>query len=226
MHSFRYSSGYQPAGGLRPGSIGLTLLVGGGLVTAMTLVSPTFHRLKDTILTTYVVHPDPVPPVDPPPPRQKPKDVVRQKHIAMPPPDPVTHVDRHPEIDYSHLPPLDASTGGDGGGTAIFEPPYTPPNPVLVGVGLDPRYAGYLQPPYPAAEQRAEHEGRVTVRVLVGVDGRVKQVERVAAASDAFFAATERQALGKWRFKPATRDGIPVEAWKVMNVSFVLSGAE
>ncbi len=60
------------------------------------------------------------------------------------------------------------------------------------------------------------------MRVLVGADGRVRQVERVSATSDAFFMATESQALRRWRFKPGTRDGVAQEAWRVMTVTFRL----
>lgn len=107
------------------------------------------------------------------------------------------------------------------------EPAIQPPakrTPVRVNALLDPRYADRLQPPYPASEQRAGNEGRVTVRVTIGADGRVKRVEKVSAASDAFFRATERQALGQWRFKPATVDGDPIETTKVMTVVFRLDG--
>jgi protein TonB len=58
--------------------------------------------------------------------------------------------------------------------------------------------------------------------VLIGADGRVKAVEKLRATSDAFFRATEQQALRHWRFKPATVDGRPVEARKVMTVHFQL----
>lgn len=100
--------------------------------------------------------------------------------------------------------------------------PYTPPKPapVRVDAQFDPRFADRLQPPYPPAEQRAEVEGKVTVRVLIGADGRVKQVFKLSAPSDAFFRVTQRQALGQWRFKPATLDGRPVESEKVLTVVF------
>ena len=66
---------------------------------------------------------------------------------------------------------------------------------------------------------RAEMEGFATVRVLIGTDGRVKQVE---ASDTAFLDATRKQALSKWRFLPATRDGEPVESWREMTVRFQL----
>jgi protein TonB len=77
-----------------------------------------------------------------------------------------------------------------------------------------------LQPPYPTSEERAQRGGTVQLRVTIGSDGRVTAVQRIAATSDAFWRATERQALGRWRFRPATLDGRPVEASKVMTVTF------
>ena len=94
--------------------------------------------------------------------------------------------------------------------------------PVIVAPGIDPRYAGDFQPLYPAGEQRMGRSGEVTVRVLIGTDGRVKQVEPVSATSDAFLRATTDQAKRRWRFAPGTRDGVAQEAWRVMTVTFVL----
>ena len=65
-------------------------------------------------------------------------------------------------------------------------------------------------------------EGKVVVRVLVGIDGRVTQVELLSAASNTF-AATRKQALSKWRFTPATRDGVPQEDSRSVAVTFVLN---
>ena len=95
-----------------------------------------------------------------------------------------------------------------------------PAPPVRIEAQLDPRFASALQPQYPASEQRAQNSGTVRIRVTIGTDGRVRAVERVSATSDAFCAAAERQALSRWRFRPATVDGRPVESIKVMTVHF------
>jgi protein TonB len=58
------------------------------------------------------------------------------------------------------------------------------------------------------------------VRVTIGADGRVKAVQMVSATSDAFWRATQQHALARWRFRPATLDGRPVESTKLMNVYF------
>lgn len=101
-------------------------------------------------------------------------------------------------------------------------PPLPIPDPVRVEAKLRPGIE--LLPPYPPGEERAQTEGSVTVRLLIGPDGRVRSAEKVRAASDAFWRATERHALRAWRFAPATVDGKPVESSKVMTVKFELRG--
>ena len=90
---------------------------------------------------------------------------------------------------------------------------------------LDSRYAGDLQPPYPAPELRAQRGGIVRIRLTIAPNGRVTAVQRLAATSDAFWRATERQALGRWRFRPATIDGRPVQGVKEMTVRFRIEDA-
>ena len=114
-------------------------------------------------------------------------------------------------------------SGGDTGPTVIADPapPRDPPAPpVRRGAEIDPRFASALQPQYPASEQRAGRTGTVVIRVTIGADGRVRAAERVSATSDAFWAAAERQALSRWRFRPATVDGRPVESSRVMTIHF------
>jgi protein TonB len=94
------------------------------------------------------------------------------------------------------------------------------PAPVTVGAVPDTRYAGDFQPPYPPQLLRTGVEGKAVIKVLIGTDGRVKQVAIVSADDPLFADASERQALRRWRFKPATRDGVPVETWKQMTVRF------
>jgi periplasmic protein TonB len=119
------------------------------------------------------------------------------------------------------LPPL----GGTGfGETAIqprVEPTPTPtPAPVIVDAMPVPSAMRDFQPPYPPQLLRTGVEGKALVRVLIGTDGRVKQVAIISADDPLFADATERQALRKWRFRPATRDGVPTESWKQMTVRF------
>ncbi len=100
-----------------------------------------------------------------------------------------------------------------------IEPPKPP---VIVAARFDPRFEARLQPPYPRNQREAGIEGRVTVRVLVGADGRVKEMEMVRADNTAFFTATDEHARNNWRFNPATRDGVPQESWRTMTLVFRL----
>ncbi len=79
-----------------------------------------------------------------------------------------------------------------------------------------------MQPPYPPPLQRAEVEGSVTVRVLVGGDGRPRDIVLVRTDDPQFFAAARNWGMRHWRFKPATEDGTAVESWFTLTVRFTM----
>lgn len=207
--------------GIKPGSLAVAVAINGGMLAALLLAPPmkVFGPSKDPFELINVPSPppppDPAPPVlrDPPPKAQPiaPKLLV---DVLQPP----------TKVDIDTRPFTAESVGRDDGvvqgtGTGvIIDPPVTPP--LIVDPEIDPRYLRDFQPDYPPAEQRAERSGTVTVRVLIGTDGRVRAIEPVTATSDDFFAATRRTALARWRFRPATRDGVPFEKWRTMRVTF------
>jgi periplasmic protein TonB len=165
-----------------------------------------------------------------PMPQPKPDEVKQPEQKKQPATKPTPYTpDRQVETDTSEpetgvsgtdaFPPA----GGTGSGTTTQESkpePKPEPLPVLTDAVPLPRAAGDFQPPYPPQLLRTNVEGKAVVRVLIGADGRVKQVAIISADDPLFADATERQALRKWRFKPATRDGQPVESWKQMTVRF------
>jgi periplasmic protein TonB len=168
--------------------------------------------------------PDPIPPEPKPQPKAEPQArseiMVPPREVDTPVREPTTFTTtREPaRTDWPSLPPGPANV------ESTPQPKETPLARDPVRTDATMLASVELLPPYPAAEERAEREGGVTVRLLVGADGRVKKVERVSAASEAFWRATERHALRAWRFKPATVDGKPVESWKTVSVRFVLQG--
>ena len=217
-----YADRYAPRR-LNRGSMGMSVGIVGGLVAAA-MLSPTVisHLPSDKPLEVYVVKPTPTPPPDrlpKPEHRTKAQDSpVIDKPIVTPPTAPDKPYVAPPEQPFTGQPD---TTGGTGTSTVI-DPPKPPP--VITGTQVDPRYARDFQPLYPPAEQRAGRDGVVTVKVLVGVDGRVVRAEQVMATSDEFWRVTLKQALARWRFKPATRDGVPFEQWRTMTVRFNLEG--
>lgn len=227
MYARRYD------GGANARSVGMTaaLAINAGVIALLLTAGPPrfVAELPTTMWAEHIpLETPPPPPVEertverpaplPAPERTAPRPVVDLLPIAS---DPI--VAAKPD---AFPPPAEPfATGSVGGGGTAAEPIAEPVAPAMIGAAIDPRFARAFQPDYPAAERRAGTEGVVRIRVLIGIDGRVVQVERIAAASDGLFEATRRQALGKWRFKPATRGDIPVESWKVMTVRFELSAA-
>ena len=115
---------------------------------------------------------------------------------------------------------MESSGTGDG---IPFEAIRIAADPVIVGARLDSRYADRFQPAYPVGQLRLEREAEVSVRVLVGSDGRVKQIELIDSPHEDFWNATRKQALKSWRFTPATRDGKPFESWMTLKVRFEIN---
>ncbi|HWT13434.1 MAG TPA: TonB family protein [Allosphingosinicella sp.] len=163
----------------------------------------------------------PIPPAPEPEPEPRPVQEPRQQPSVLDRVEPlVPRPADEPVAQDPPLPPLRpfGDSGPPTAPEARSDPP--PPPPVRTAAEFDSRYAGDLQPPYPPSEQRAQRNGSVRVRLIIGADGRVKTIERLSATSDAFWRSTERHALARWRFRPATEDGRPVESAKTMNVFF------
>jgi protein TonB len=213
-------SGYQSQGKLSPAAIGGVLLVHAGLGAVIFTMSAV--KIIDLPVTTIWVRniPKEKPKRDPVP--AKPTPPTKDQRITA----------TQPAIDFLTTPPVDvtkppivstegsAASGIDTGPTII---PPDPPPPVIVQAKPDQRFASGFQPSYPAAMVRMQMEGAVTVRVTIGADGRVQDVALISAVDPAFYEATRKQALNRWRFVPATRDGVAIASERVMTVHFRLT---
>jgi periplasmic protein TonB len=202
--------------------VALTVAIGLNLaaVTALLLAKGEAIPLPDKIIEVINIPLEKPKDVPPPPPIEKrverPIPTVPDRIVDRPvePDDAPLFAER----DWTIVP---GGGGGLSGTSGTIDPPYVPPPvPVLTDAAPDPRFASLFQPPYPPRLQRLDIEGKVVLKVLIGADGRVREVQIVYADDDGFAEVTERQALTKWRFKPATRDGVAVETWKQMTVRF------
>jgi periplasmic protein TonB len=219
MHNEGYLARQERSPALLLGVVGVHV----ALITAIALSPVRITLDPDIGITVTTIPADPPKPIEQRPiePVRKPVDGPAKPRTADPVAGPDTSADVMTGGDA-------VAFGGGGAGTGVDDTPIVIPDiepvaePVLVGARDDPRFARDLQPPYPPAMQRAEMEGSVTVRVLIGVDGRVLRVEAVRVDQEAFLATTREWALRKWRFRPATRDGAPYEAWIVKTVRFTL----
>ena len=216
-------SGFLERRKASPTALGLIVLAHAGLLVALALVKPTiFQRVPgvDTV-TTFV----PLPTDPPPQPPERTDDRVPQMPSAIDqPPVVIDFPPVGPVVDRGETPPLPpvGDVGPEVVPDVVREPP---PPPVRIAAQFDPRFASDMQPPYPPSEHRAQRTGTVRIQVTIGTDGRVIAVTRLAATSDAFWRATERHALTRWRFRPAMVDGRPIDSSKVMNIFFRIEDA-
>jgi TonB family protein len=92
--------------------------------------------------------------------------------------------------------------------------------------GLDPISAPVahrkVDPKYFAAVVEEHVEGRVQLSCIIGREGTVTSVEILHGADERLNRAAE-EALSKWEFYPATRNGQPVEVDVVVEIPFVLA---
>lgn len=159
------------------------------------------------------------PDIPPPPPPPPPKNA--------PPPPPPAYVPP-PDVVVNNAP---VPTSAIAAVSSVPEPTPAPPPPPQVVAPPAPavRVAAVInaaqnceKPAYPAASRRAEEEGTVHLKFLVGVDGRVvdSQVETSSGYKRLDDAA--RAAMSRCLFKPATVDGRPEQSWASMKYNWRL----
>ena len=65
-------------------------------------------------------------------------------------------------------------------------------------------------------------EGAVGVRALVQADGTAAKVEIVAPSGSPILDGAAAAAVRRWLFAPATRDGVPIEAYVTFKIRYVI----
>ena len=101
---------------------------------------------------------------------------------------------------------------GDGAGPGIARNPKVPP-----------RVASTAAPVYPQALRDAGIGGRVVVRGVVGIDGRVESAVVVRSSGNSTLDNNALSDFYKWRFSPAKNDaGQKVRCYFVQGFPFVI----
>lgn len=101
---------------------------------------------------------------------------------------------------------------GDGAGHGIARNPKVPP-----------RVASTAAPVYPQALRDAGIGGRVVVRGVIGIDGRVESAEVVRSSGNSTLDNNALSAFYKWRFSAAKNDaGQKVRCYFVQGFPFVI----
>ena len=150
------------------------------------------------------------PPSPPAPPRWVVPTVTQRVASLPPPPMPLAAADTAPAPN--------APTG-------VVQAPVALPKVELLPVELPSSNADYLQnprPAYPAMSKRLGEQGRVIVRVLIGVDGSAQKAEIRQSSG---FERLDQAALAttqRWRYVPGKRSGVLEAMWFNVPINFIL----
>lgn len=221
LHARREAHGADRPDPVRIVGISGTLLFNGALLLLMLvpLARYTNEPPKPKGIEAEWFEPRPVPP--PPPP-----EVVPVERAATPP-APAAPAQRVLARDPA---PVAAPSVIDAGG--ITADPTAPlggsgddmaaANPAQP-TGMRLAYAKASAPPYPRDALRAAQQGTVVLQVTVDVDGRPIDVSvRTSSGHRRLDEAARRHVLQHWRFRPAMRDGMAVQAIGLVPVEFSL----
>jgi protein TonB len=140
----------------------------------------------EAVLMTEAPPPAPTPPPKAPPPPKTP---------APPPPAPTSTA---PAITQAPAPPA---------------PTPAPAAPAIRTGAVIQAGAHCAKPDYPSASRRMEEEGTVTLKFLIGVDGKVIQADIEKSSGFTRLDEAARNALSKCQFRPGTVDGKPEQSW-------------
>jgi protein TonB len=165
--------------------------------------------------------PDIPPPPPPPPPKNLPPPppaYVPPVEVAVAAPAPVNAI---AAVTATPQPPAPVVVTAP----APVAPAPPPPPPVKaepVRVAAVVNSANCEKPDYPSASRRLEEEGTVSLRFLVGVDGKVIQAEVEKSSGYKRLDEAARAGLSRCAFKPATVDGKPEQGWATMKYTWRL----
>jgi TonB family protein len=99
--------------------------------------------------------------------------------------------------------------------------------PMIVGGDvLPPRVIEETKskPRYPLVARTARREGDVVLQAIIQVDGSVGEITVLRVNPSGFgFEEAATEAVGSWRFRPATQNGRPVAVFFTVNVGFDLN---
>jgi protein TonB len=188
----------------------LLLLIPAGLPD---LAAPSDRGMVVVPIIDRIIPPTPPVPV----PVIKPVTPVAPTTPAPVHPDVVQPVIEQVVVDQGTLQTEETVVPATDAGTGDIAPPAGP----IAGVRLE--YADAPSPPYPRDALRAGLQGTVMLQVLVDVDGRPLQVDVERSSGHRILDnAARRYVLQHWTFRPAMRNGRPVQAVGLVPIAYSL----
>ena len=185
------------------------------------------HPKDDVAYTGRVIRMEtlPAPPplsAAPPPPVVQPIMDVAKPTIGIPTPVPDAQAPEQTIMTQQEIAASMAPVGfGSGSGKdslVIAATDDLPQQGEFVYYEDEPVPVTTVQPVYPEFAREAQIQGKVVLHVLVGKDGRVKNVKVAKGVTGLNDAAMD--AVRKWVFKPALSNNKPVAVWVEVPVDF------
>lgn len=154
----------------------------------------------------------------PQPVKQEVKPVVKPTPTPpLPAPTPEPAPMQAPAAPAPAQPAIEAST--------VAAAPAAPQAPAPARIELPSSDAAYLnnpKPSYPALSRRLGEQGKVVVRVLIGVDGTAQQAEIRTSSGYERLDQAALATVRSWRYVPGKRNGTAEAMWFNVPINFVL----
>ena len=83
-----------------------------------------------------------------------------------------------------------------------------------------PQTIGTFEPLYPPLAFQMNVQGTVLLNALISENGGVIQTAILKSPKNYGFEKAAQDAVRKWKFKPATKDGVAVRVWKTISFTF------
>jgi periplasmic protein TonB len=209
---------------------------------------PTFIENKAVEMMIVEVKPPPPPPPEPekppepPKPKPPPKIVTKVPDVKPPPEAPPPPTQEAPKETPTPIIAIGISMENTIAGGGIAAPigntlggamPKQAPNPVEVqaykapkyvppgGADSDPVAEHEVKIPYPEEAKRAQIEGTVRLRITVDFEGKVVEVKVLSGPGYGLDEAA-REAIKRFKFKPAMKGGEAVSTTITYNYTFLL----
>ncbi|MGC8892300.1 MAG: TonB family protein [Candidatus Saccharicenans sp.] len=91
-------------------------------------------------------------------------------------------------------------------------------------VDVEPKAIKTVEPVYPETDRRMGIKGNVTLNVLISETGDVLEVAVIRGLKGSVGLEKEAvNAVKKWKFLPAEKDGVKVKVWKPITIGFGLT---
>ncbi|MCG2582799.1 energy transducer TonB [Massilia sp. TS11] len=193
------------------------IIVGYGIVSG--LGKRMVAKLKEEVETKIIEEVKPPPPKEVPPPPPPPE-------TKAPPPPFIPPV----EVQVANPPPVQntiSQTTSQRPATteiqkSLPQPTPAPKSTAPVHIPAVVDFSTCAKPEWPKSSLRNEETGTVTLKFLIGVDGRVVEAQIVKSSGFRDLDKAAVVGISKCKFKPGTTDGKAEQSWSQMQYVWTL----